>query len=95
MKKYHGLLTTPQVQKAFETNNLEALKEALKDTPMADKITQEHFDMMRTKYQKMNAIKQAIDNNDYDAFVKASTPSKEEFEMIKLHYQKMMKTISK
>lgn len=55
---------------------------------MADKLTQERFTEIVEKHNKHQAIETALENNDYDAFVTATTPTRDEFtKMVEMHAQ--------
>lgn len=72
---------------AVLAGDYDAFLEATADTPMAESITQEKFQSLHTHAQKMQTVQTAIENNDYEAFVAASTPSPEEFAEIVAQHQ--------
>jgi uncharacterized short protein YbdD (DUF466 family) len=50
--------------------------------PNATVPTQEQFNEMVVRYKKHEAVMNAIEANDYDAYVEAVKPTKEEFAKI-------------
>ena len=71
------------IKAAIDTNDYNAFVTARKtDTNKpsdATQPTQEQFNQIVEQSKKQTAVETALNNNDYDAFVKATTPSKEEF----------------
>lgn len=56
-----------------------AFKTAVASDSRLSNITQEQFNEMATREKKMLAIQAAIKANDYQAYVKATTPTQDEF----------------
>jgi len=53
---------------------------------MEGKVTQDQFDKMVKRHQKMETINDAIESNDYDAYVTATKPSKDDFNQMVSQY---------
>lgn len=78
----------PEAHEALLAGDYEAFVEATADPRFSQNLTQEQFDLMTQHAQKRETIQTAIENEDYNAFVAASTPSEEEFAEIVEHHKK-------
>jgi hypothetical protein len=67
---------------AIESNNYTLFTAALVWTNKEWEITQTEFNDIVARHAKQKAVQSAIEANDYNAFVKASTPTQAEFDKI-------------
>lgn len=74
------------MQAALKANDYNAFVTAWnayeKKNPNATVPTQEQFNEMVTRYKKHEAVMAAIESNDYEAYVEAVKPTREEFAKI-------------